>query len=223
MAEARNWARARGLAVDNDLSYLREFEYLTLARLLISEYRRHRSAGAILEAMRLLGRLLKAAQKSGRLASVIEIQILQALAHQARSDPPLALLALQRALVLAEPQGYVRIFVDEGAPMKQLLSAAAARGMLPGYVARLLAVFEPQTHMAERKSFPRHPQLIETLSQRELEVLELLSHGLSNREISERLFIALNTVKGHNRKIYGKLQVARRTEAIARARELGLL
>jgi LuxR family maltose regulon positive regulatory protein len=139
------------------------------------------------------------------------------------------------ALALAEPGGFIRIFVDEGPPMAQLLSEAAAHGVMPDYIGKLLAVFEAegQTVLAGRQAgpgksedksyLPSAQSLIEPLSQRELEILQLIAQGLSNREISERLFLALDTVKGHNRSIYGKLQVQRRTEAIARARELGLL
>jgi LuxR family maltose regulon positive regulatory protein len=134
---------------------------------------------------------------------------------------------LERALTLAEPEGYVRIFVDEGRPMAQLLSEAAAHGIMPDYTARLLAVFEAEEQKSEDESHLPHAlpaqSLIEPLSQRELEVLRLIAQGLSNREISERLFLAVITVKGHNRNIFRKLQVRRRTEAIARARELGLL
>ena len=108
--------------------------------------------------------------------------------------------------------------------MAQLLSAAAARRMMPNYVGKLLAVFESEAQTSEDKSYlPSAQPLIEPLSQRELEVLQLIAQGLSNREISERLFLALSTVKGHNRIIFDKLQVQRRTEAVARARELGLL
>ena len=161
------------------------------------------------------------------MGSVIEILVLQALAHEAQGNIPLALAPLERALALAEPEGYVRIFVDEGLPMAHLLSAAATQGMMPDYIGQLLAVFEAEAQKREDTSYlspasPAQP-LIEPLSQRELEVLQLIAQGLSNREISERLFLALSTVKGHNRNIYGKLQVQRRTEAVARARELGLL
>ena len=136
-------------------------------------------------------------------------------------------MPLERALTLAEPEGYVRIFVDEGRPMAQLLSEAAAHGIMPYYTAKLLAVFEAEEHKSADEShvppaLPAH-SLTEPLSQRELEVLQLIAQGLSNREISERLFLALDTVKGHNRNIFRKLQVRRRTEAVARARELGLL
>ncbi|MDQ3811539.1 MAG: LuxR C-terminal-related transcriptional regulator, partial [Chloroflexota bacterium] len=121
----------------------------------------------------------------------------------------------------AEPGGLVRSFVDEGIPMAQLLVAAAALGRMPAYIAKLIAAFQLERHEREDNA-TRASLLIEPLSQRELEVLRLITQGLSNHEIGERLVLALDTVKGHNRKIFGKLQVQRRTEAVARARELGL-
>jgi LuxR family maltose regulon positive regulatory protein len=126
--------------------------------------------------------------------------------------------------MLAEPEGYVRIFLDEGSRMMQLLREAAAGEIMPDYTGKLLAAFEAEKRKSEDKSplSPTQP-LIEPLSQRELKILQLIAQGLSNREIGERLFLALDTVKGHNRKIFNKLQVQSRTEAIARARELGLL
>lgn len=131
---------------------------------------------------------------------------------------------LGEALALAEPGGFVRIFVDEGLLMAQLLTRMKnTSGMLPlqEYIHKLLAAFERQEDLGPSSLL--HPPLIEPLTQRELEVLQLIAQGLSNQEISERLFLALDTVKGHNRKIFDKLQVQRRTEAVARARELGLL
>jgi len=128
------------------------------------------------------------------------------------------------ALALAEPGGFIRIFVDEGLPMAHLLSAAVAHGRMPDYIGKLLSAFEAEKQKREDTSYPSPAQsLIEPLSRREVEVLQLIAQGLSNQEISERLFLALDTVKGHNRKIFDKLQVQRRTEAVARARELGLL
>jgi LuxR family maltose regulon positive regulatory protein len=174
--------------------------------------------------MGLLERLLQAAEEGGRTGSVIEIFVLQALAHEAQGNIPPALVSLERALTLAEPEGYVRIFVDESMPMARLLSEAAAHGIMPDYVSKLLAVFEAEEQKSEGKSYlPPAQPLIEPLSQRELEVLQLIAQGFSNREICDRLFLALSTVKGHNRQIFGKLEVQRRTEAVARARELGLL
>ena len=224
LGEAQGWARELGLSAHGDLSYLREFEHITLARVLLVRYKSDREERSIHDAMGLLERLLQAAEGGGRMGSVSEILVLQALAHEAQGDIPSALVPLERALALAEPEGYVRVFVDQGMPMAQLLSEAATRGIAPDYTARLLAAFEAQ----EQKSAvaPRMlpaQALVEPLSQRELEVLRLIAQGLSNREISERLFLALITVKGHNRNIFRKLQVRRRTEAVACARELGLL
>jgi LuxR family transcriptional regulator, maltose regulon positive regulatory protein len=120
--------------------------------------------------------------------------------------------------LLAEPEGYVRLFVDEGAPMRQLLSAASARGTLPDYTSKLLAAFADEAELRTP-----HSALVDPLSQRELEVLHLIAQGFSNQEIGARLFLAVDTVKGHNRRIFDKLQVQRRTEAVAKARSLNLL
>jgi len=154
----------------------------------------------------------------------LKVMVLQAVALHAHGEKNKAVQLLGDALPLAEPGGFIRIFVDEGIPMAQLLSEASAHGIMPDYVDTLLAVFEAEEQKSEDKSYLSLAQpLIEPLSQRELEVLHLIAQGLSNREISERLFLALSSVKGHNLKIFGKLQVQRRTEAVARARELGLL
>jgi LuxR family maltose regulon positive regulatory protein len=152
---------------------------------------------------------------------LLKVTVLQAVALFLHGEEEQALQALDQALELAQPGGFVRIFVNEGTPMAKLLAEAAAQGIKPDYVATLLAAFDSQA--PGKKDHPRSQPLIEPLSERELEVLGLVAQGLSNREISQRLFIALDTVKGHNRRIYGKLQVNRRTEAVARARELGLL
>jgi LuxR family maltose regulon positive regulatory protein len=149
--------------------------------------------------------------------------VLQALALHAFGENDQAVAVLGDALVLAQPGGFIRTFVDEGFPMAQLLSEAAARGMMPDYVGKLLAVLQAELKHEGKSDQPTSQPLIEPLSQREMEVLQLIAQGLSNQEISERLYLAIDTVKGHNRRIYDKLQVQRRTEAIARARELDLL
>jgi LuxR family transcriptional regulator, maltose regulon positive regulatory protein len=152
----------------------------------------------------------------------LTLLVLQAVALQAHGEQDKAVQLLAEALALAEPGGCMRSFVDEGAPMARLLSRMQdAGGGMQAYLQRLLAAFGAQ-HDLPPASFTPHP-LLEPLSQRELEVLRLISQGLSNREIGARLVLALDTVKGHNRRIYDKLQVQRRTEAVARARELGLL
>ena len=216
--EAMRWAEARGLSVNDDLSFVREFEHITLARLLIARYRQDHDGRAIGEALALLARLLTAAEAGERMGSVIEILLLQALAYQAAGEIVQARPALERALLLAEPEGYVRVFVDEGAPMRQLLSAASARGTLPDYTSKLLAAFADEAELRTP-----HSALVDPLSQRELEVLHLIAQGFSNQEIGARLFLAVDTVKGHNRRIFDKLQVQRRTEAVAKARSLNLL
>jgi LuxR family maltose regulon positive regulatory protein len=157
----------------------------------------------------------------------LRAMVLQAMALQANGDDDRAVQALWDALEVAEPGGFIRLFIDEGPPMARLLSAAISLGKTPNYVEELLAAFSAETR--QRKETPHRQSassarpLIEPLSHRELEVLHLIAQGLSNQEISERLVLALSTVKGHNLKIFAKLQVQRRTEAVARARELGLL
>lgn len=222
--KALTWVLDQGLSLDDDLGYLREFEHITVARGLIAQYHHEGVYSCIQEAAQLLERLLKAAEAGGRLGNQIEILNLRALAHHALDDTPSAMVALQQALTLAEPQGFFRLFVDEGIPMAELLTEASQRGILPHYVNHLLTGFATEESSSEQRTTPPSAQpLIEPLSQRELEVLQLIAAGLSNREISERLFLALNTIKGHNQKIFAKLQVQRRTEAVARASELGLL
>jgi len=157
----------------------------------------------------------------------LKAMVLQTVALQAHGEKDEAAQLLEEALVLAEPGGVIRIFVDEGMPMAQLLSEAAARRIMPDYIGKLLAVFEAEDLESAEEFHPTPAipaqSLVEPLSHRELEILRLIAQGLSNREISQRLFLALSTVKGHNRIIFSKLMVGSRTEAVARARELGLL
>jgi LuxR family maltose regulon positive regulatory protein len=157
----------------------------------------------------------------------LKVLVLQAVALEAHGEHDQAVHLLCDALGLAEPGGFIRLFVDEGRPMAHLLSKAEALGRMPDYAGKLLAAFKAGEHKREDQSAPpagpAAQPLLEPLSPRELEVLQLIAQGLSNQEISERLVLALETVKGHNKKIFGKLQVQRRTEAVARARELGLL
>jgi LuxR family transcriptional regulator, maltose regulon positive regulatory protein len=219
--EAQALMKERGVSVDDELSYLHEFEHMTLARVLIARYRQEGDERTIRDATGLLDRLLAAADEGGRRGNAIEILILQALAHEARGDLPTALVSLVRALTLAEPKGYVRAFIDEGPPMARLLSEALAHGLMPDATRRLLDAFgvpeSPDTHIEAGHPLP------EPLSARELDVLRLIAAGLSNQQIADRLYLALDTVKGHNRRLFARLGVQRRTEAISRARELGLL
>lgn len=193
----------------------------------LSQARVYLAQGDASAALAVLGPLREQVEAKGWEDEKLKVMILQAVALHARGDTDNAVQRLGNALALAEPGGFIRVFVDEGMPMAQLLSEAAPRGVMPNYVARLLAAFEAEEQGSKHTSSALTPSgarsLIEPLSQRELEVLRLVAQGLSNREIGERLFLALDTVKGHNRRIYDKLRVQRRTEALARARELGLL
>jgi LuxR family maltose regulon positive regulatory protein len=244
---ARRWVEQRELTADDSesVSYLHEMEYLTLVRVLIAlgkqERRGLRAEDTVIhpapeafiphpleDAMRVLDRLLPVAEASGRTSSSIEILSLRALALQAQGNLTQALAALERALILAESEGYVRIFVDEGKPMAELLSRLNAsfdgstpRGqVLNEYVHKLLGSFGMRVGVQVANPTPL---LAEPLSDRELEVLRLLAAGLTNQEIADQLLIALGTAKRHTINIYGKLGVSNRTQAVAKARELNLL
>jgi LuxR family maltose regulon positive regulatory protein len=214
---ALGWAREHSLSSDDALSYVREFEHVTLARTLMAHQTKDRASRSMLEATTFLARLLAAAEEGQRSRSVIEILILQALAHQTLADMPAAYASLQRALMLAEPEGYVRIFLDEGAPMTALLRAAAQKGIAPDHVGRLLA----DTTGIDRPPAVQQ-NLVDPLSSRELEVLQLLRTDLSGPEIARELMVSLNTMRTHTKTIYTKLGVNNRRAAVRRAAELGL-
>lgn len=222
--QAQAWARERGISPETEVRYLDEYDHLTLARVRLAE-------GAFAGISTLLERLLALAEMQKRTGSVIEILVTQALAHQAQSNRPGALAALEHALGLAEPEGYLRLFVDEGEPMRLLLldfrsniekQPGGRSHPLWNYAERLLPAFDQP---AQKQAVVRrgNSERLEPLSERELEVLRLIAEGRSNAEIGQRLYLALSTVKGHNLRIFNKLQVQNRTEAVARARELGLL
>ena len=233
LTKAQGWVREQGLSVDDVPSYLREFQHVTLARVLIARYKSDRETGSIHEAIGLLGRLLQAAEEGKRMGSVIEILTLLALAYQAQGDIPLALVSLERALTLAEPEGYVRIFVDEGKPMAELLTRMKDESgtlRVKEYVHKLLAAFGDKNefhpshlHFAQAQvSLILHP-LIEPLSENELEVLRLLRTELSGPEIARKRMVSLSTIRTHTQHIYAKLGVNNRRAAVLRAEELGLL
>jgi LuxR family maltose regulon positive regulatory protein len=204
----------------------------------ISQARVHLARGDTSSALAVLEPLRQQMEAKGWQDERLKVMVLQAVALHAHGEKDKAEHVLSDALALAKPGGFIRIFVDEGAPMAQLLLETSSHGVMPDYIGKLLAVFEAEKRpvlaglaaspgKSEGKPYlpPVSPAqlLIEPLSQRELKILQLIAQGLSNREISERLFLALSTVKGHNRNIFDKLQVQSRTEAVARARELGLL
>jgi LuxR family transcriptional regulator, maltose regulon positive regulatory protein len=221
---ANRWAQAQKLDVADKLDYLEEVETITLARLLVAQ-------GKLDKAVVLLERLLEATEAGGRTGRVIEILALQALAYQAQGEADQAISSLEQALALAEPEGYVRRFLDEGGPMIELLAAVSGRRLAvnQAYIDSLLAAYRKDQEKALHhlppvggSSLSPHP-LIEPLSERELEILRLIATGRSNSEIAEALFVTVGTVKWHLNNIYGKLDVRSRTQAVARARELELL
>ncbi len=223
---ASQWAKAAGLSPDDEPDYSREPAYLLLARVLLAQDRPG-------PALTLLQRLLATAASQGRIGSVIEIQALRALALAARGDHGGALGAVAEAVTLACPQGYVRVFADEGAPMRALLTRlsaarkdrrAPARDIDPDYLAGLLrACGQVCAAPPSRRAAAALPGMAEPLTDREVEVLRLLAAGRSNQRIAYELVVALDTVKKHVTHVLGKLGAANRTEAVARARQLGLI
>jgi LuxR family maltose regulon positive regulatory protein len=212
------WARAQHLSAADDLSYLHEFEHVTVAAALVARYRLQRDEQDLSDAVGLLDRLLAAAESGGRAGTVLEVLVLRSLADELLGDRPAAVRSLERALTLARPEGHVRVFVNAGPPMAVLLDAAARRGVVQEYARRLLAVLKTNEPAAPG-SEPRLG-LIEPLSEREREVLHLLETELSGPEIARRLFVSLNTVRTHTKSIYAKLGVTNRRAAVLRAEEL---
>ncbi|MET4638169.1 LuxR C-terminal-related transcriptional regulator [Mycetocola sp. 2940] len=218
LPEALEWVRDQNLSPDDELSYLSEFGHITLARLLLAQYRADPNSNAFSEATELLGRLRNAAEAGGRRRSVTEILILQSLLLEAQGDTAAALNPLEQALAQAEPEGYVRLFVAEGQPMLRLLRAAAGAGIRPDYVRRLSQALR-QTEGSEAPSAP----LTEPLSERELHVLRLLSTEMTGPEIARELYVSLNTMRTHTKHIFQKLDVTSRPAAVRRAEALGLI
>ncbi len=227
LEKALDWARTQKLYVEEEPSYLREFGQITFARILLSQHQSDHSISLLHDAMGLLERLLKAAEEGGRIGSVIEILTLQALAHQMQEDIPAALPSLERALKLAEPEGYMRIFIDEGSSMTELIREIDTRGFLPSYTHKLLSAFELEDQGLDVETAPSaapvSTSLIEPLSQRELDILRLFKTELSGPEIARELVIALSTVRTHTKSIYSKLNVNDRRAAVKRAAELNLI
>jgi LuxR family maltose regulon positive regulatory protein len=215
---AEHWAQANDLVTDGDFEFHREIEYLTLARVFVAQ-KRYKRAHALIE------RIYQIAQEIGKRQTELEGLILLALVFSTQGETDQALVHLEKALSIGEPEGYVRIFVDEGPPMARLLYEGLSRGIAPDYVRRLLAAFpvdEPEQTDPSKSQVPKS-ELVEPLSEREIEVLQLIAEGLTNPEIAARLYLSLNTVKVHTRNIYGKLGVNNRTQAGTRAKALGIL
>ncbi|MEM7538523.1 MAG: LuxR C-terminal-related transcriptional regulator [Chloroflexota bacterium] len=240
---ATYWAKSNGLHVDDELSYLVERDYLVFARLLMGQSKPE-------EALVLLERLLQEAEVGARGARVIEIKILQALAHQTQGERSQAVATLAEAITLAEPEGFVRVFIDEGVAMVTLLNHAASQGVAPIYIAKLLAASNsdglkgalPLQRVGEKKptvplaptiaaNMPATPKfmepftkpLAEPLTKRELQTLRFLATELSPTEIAGEMVVSVSTVRSYTKYIYSKLNVHSRVEAVHRAKELGLL
>ena len=190
---------------------------MTLARALLARHTAQHSDHALDEAIRLLERLLAAAEQGQRTGSVIEIRVVQALAHQAGGDIPAALVSLEEALTLSEPEGYVRVFLDEGPHMAALLGAAARHGVSRDHARHLLASLSGTVD-----GVPVRHGLVEPPSGRELDVLRLLRTDLSGPDIARELMVSLNTVRTHTRNIFTKLGVKNRRAAVRRADQLHL-
>jgi LuxR family maltose regulon positive regulatory protein len=222
LSSADAWARDSGLSAGDDLSYLREYEHVTLARLLLARHISDHDDGALNEAVGLLERLLAAAEAGGRDGTVLEILVLVALAHQAGGDVPAALAATRRAVTLAQAEGYVRVFADEGTAVATLLKALLRRRSADpsaGYLRRLVAA----ASRGGQQPAASQGGLIEPLSDREHDVLRLLATELDGPEVARELHVALSTVRTHTKSIYAKLGVGSRRAAVRRATELDLL
>jgi len=214
---ALSWVREHALTPRDELNYLREYEHVTLAKVLLAEHRETAAPRALEEALGLLDRLLAAAESGARDGTVIEVEVLRAVARRAAGDQAGALQALEHAVDLAEPQGWVRFLLDPGPELAELLVELAARRPTSSYLRTLLAPAAGQDRPTPREVLP------DPLSDRELDVLRLLGSDLDGPAIARQLVVSLNTVRTHTKHIYTKLGVNNRRAAISRAHQLGLL
>jgi len=223
------WTQESGLSVDDELTFLRDIEHIILARALVALGRAQPGSLYLKDAVTLLARLLKMTQAAEWIGKTIKVLVLQAVALQATGEIESALNALENALALAKPEGYVRTFVDEGEPMADLLQMAKSQGICRNYVEDLLVTFDITT--MEQRQMPTSggsssaigiSRMVEPLSGRELEVLRLLDTDLSGPEIAQELTVTLSTVRYHTNNIYNKLSVHNRREAVSRGKQLGL-
>lgn len=218
LEDAVQWAHNRGLSPDGDLTYQNEREYITLARILLAQEQ-------LGEANKLLQRLVETTEGREHTARTIEVLLLQTISMYKGGKIDQAMTAFEKAISLAEPCGFIQIFVDEGPLIAQLLYKAMALGVNQDYISRLLAAFPghelDHTGTLHQEMFSA--EMIEPLTDREIEVLSFIAEGLTNQEIASRLFISLNTVKVHARNIFQKLGTSNRTEAAVKAKALGIL
>jgi LuxR family maltose regulon positive regulatory protein len=215
LSRAQDWATQHKLSATDEPAFLREYEHLTLARLYMATYRRNKERTLLEDTFSLLNRLLQSARADKRMGSEIECLLLLALAENAQSNRQDAMTHLANSLRLAQPQGYMQLFVREGAPLADLLKTAVSHNIAPDYATRLLA--------ALGETAVQQQSLVDPLSERELEILQLIATGLKNKKIAATLFLSVNTVHYHTKNLYSKLGVNSRTQAISRAKALNLL
>jgi LuxR family maltose regulon positive regulatory protein len=216
LSAVQAWAAATSLTPADELGYVREYEQCILARLLIAQVSQQETAVELHAVFSLLARLLRAAEAGRRTSSMIEILLIQAQAHITDGDLPQSYRALERALRLAQPEGYVQVFVDEGPLLAHLLARMSIPDALQAYVQTILQAFGHPTPVTAAP-------LVEPLTLREIEILRLIAAGLSNQEIAAQLHLSPQTIKVHTRNIYGKLGVTSRTQAVAQGRALGMV
>jgi LuxR family maltose regulon positive regulatory protein len=219
LLEAARFVHESGLDITDEIALFNGFGHITLARILIYSGRENPEEKSLSDAQSLIIRMLDIAKSVGYMREVIELLVLQSLAFEAQGLHDQALGSIEEALTLAEPEGYVRTFVDEGDPMRKLLRQVASGGNTRDYVHRLLAAFEQGETERPITSQP----LVEPLSERELDVLKLLATELSGPEIAQELMVSLNTMRTHTKNIYPKLGVNNRRAAVKQAKELNLL
>jgi LuxR family maltose regulon positive regulatory protein len=223
LADAWNWAHEHGVTPADRSTYLAEYNQLTLARLIAAEHRAHPDGDNLGAALALLRRILDAAQSAGRAGSLVEARLVRALAHQVAGRTEGALADLSAALADGVPAGYVRLFLDEGQPMVELLEQVTrcARPDVRMHAERLLTVVRRGSAPPPAGSGAEPSE--EALSERELEVLRLLATELSGPEIARQLFVSVNTLRTHTKHVFTKLDVNTRRAAVRRATDLGLL
>ena len=219
---AFRWAHESNLSTEVEFNPQNEFEHISLARVLISQGRAESDEKTLAKALELTKRLTLAAESAGRMGHLIDLLILQAMVLDAQGDLNQALSSLERALGLAAPQGFVRIFLDKGAPIIRLLKEAARRDIAADYVIKLLNRIDMDTRPDVPNLSPS-TLLVDPLSDRELDVLHLMAQDLSYKEIADQIMVSLNTVRTHVKNIYSKLMVHKRSQAVAKAKEINLL
>ncbi len=220
ISEAAWYIQERGLSADSEINYFSEFKQIIFARVLIYKGRENSADHELKDAHNILARILELAKPAGYISQTIEALVLQAIAYDSQGKHEKALNSLEEALTLAEPEGFVRTFVDEGLPMARLLHEAANREIAPEYIGRLLAAFPAMKPTPASQKQPM--EMVDPLSERELEVLRLLKTELSGPEIADQLMIALSTMRTHTQNIYSKLNVNNRRAAVSKAEELNL-